>query len=569
MVLRFFKRTLLLLAVLTIALALFAEITDDTELRFTAFSILSVIVAAGYALGMFRRKPVVAKPVPMPTPRPSKKAEPAVSPKLPAPSIAPPEQPSVNNLDQPDNDELYIVFSRLAGIKTGEAFRKGVAEITANNGLAPLTPQDVDRLAVEIDRRDLRGKTFRRTPGVALVRMQRAELDVEYAGTSWLGGLPTLGTTPWPRDDFGRAMHHLAQIDLGTVPDPLLPQGMPTSGAMAYFMTTATDGPHHAKVVYLPTIGNTATEPPADLVPIYDGPDWGHYVKGYARENAPDTFPRWPVEFVLLPMADRNKDDDALELMGDLLPYQATGDLSPRNYRQSLPEFARPWFWDTAHRFTMSIRMARDDIHDTIRKAERRVQEYGARYQEAAQTLMKDQEAFSLFVDEVSIWAVSKGPWEKMTEADAEQLEVYFAQVRDGGGKKAPFKPFYHFTQGELLSVQEAATATLVAAANAEPDVFAMLPFEVRDDIDTRYRIASKGRWHQMFGLGSELQTAVSDHTHHHLLLQLHSDQLVNWMWGDKGVVQFWITEENLLAQNWDAVETTVEGHSPRAIATQ
>lgn len=569
MVLRFLKRTLLFLAVPTIALLVFAEFTQDTELRFTALSILSVIVAAGYALGMFRRKPAIAKPVPMPAPRPSGKAVATTPPPVPAPIDDAAKRPSEDAPDQPDNDELYIVFSRLAGIKTGEAFRRNVTEITVNNGLAPLTPEDVDRLAGEIDRRDLRGKTFRRTPGVALVRMQRAELDVEYAGTSWLGGLPTLGQVQWPRDDFGRAMHHLAQIDLGTVPDPLLPKGMPTSGALAYFMTTATDAPHRAKVVYLPTIGNTATEPPADLVPIYDGPDQGHYVKGYARENAPDTFPRWPVEFVLLPMVDQDRDDDALELMGDLLPYQASDDLSPLNYRQSLPDFARPWFWDTAHRFTMSIRQARDDIADTIRKAEKRVREYGARYQDAVNTLMKDQAAFSQYVDEVSIWAVSNGPWEKMTEADAQQLADYFAQVRSGGGRKARFKPFYQFTQAELLSVQEAATATLVAAANAEPEVFAMLPFEVRDDIDTRYRIASKGRWHQMFGLGSELQTAVSDHTHHHLLLQLHSDQLVNWMWGDRGVVQFWITEENLLVQNWDAVEITVEGHSPRVAATQ
>ena len=561
MVLRFLKKLLLLFAVLTIGLALYAEITNDTELRWTGLSILSVLVAAAYALGMFRRKPAVTKPVPMPAPRAPRKDPSEHPPDPPSPAKTLTENPTNEDAGQLGDDELYIVFSRLAGIKTGDAFRKGVNDIIVRNGLAPLTPQDVDRLAAEVDRRDLRGKAFRRTPGIALVRMQRAELDVEYGGTSWLGGLPTLGDTPWPWDEFGRAMHHLAQIDLGTVPDPLLPKGMPTSGALTFFLTTSSDGPHRAKVVYLPEIGNTATEPPSDLVPIYDGPDWGHYVKGYARENAPDTFPRWPVEFVLLPMTDRNKDDDARELMADLMPQQASGDLSPANYRQSLPDFARPWFWDTAHRFTMSIRLARDDIRDTIRKAEQRVREFGAGYQGAVNTLRQSEAAFSQYVDEVSIWAVSNGPWEKMTLSDAQQLEEYFAQVREVDGKEARFKPFYQFTQGELLSLQEAATATLVAAANAEPEVYAMLPFEVRDDIDTEYRIASKGRWHQMFGLGSRMKSAVSDHTHHHLLLQLHSDQLVNWMWGDKGVVQFWIAEDDLLAQNWDAVEMTLEGH--------
>jgi hypothetical protein len=336
---------------------------------------------------------------------------------------------------------------------------------------------------------------------------------------------------------------------------------MPTTGALAFFMNTSTDGPRSTKVVYVPIIGNTATEPPSDLVPIYDGPDWGNYVKGYARENAPDTFPRWPVEFVLLPMADQTKDDDAHELMNELLRAQFEDELTPANYRSTLPEFAQPWFWDTAHRFTMSIRLARDDLNDTITKARKRVKDYGPSYQGDLQTLNNQQEAFSQFVDEVSLWAVTNEPWARMTPADVAALSAYFAQVRDASGQKAPFKPFYQFTQGELLSVQEATTATLVAAANAPRDVYAELPFDVRDDIDTKHRIAGKGRWHQMFGLGTEIQTAVSDHTHHHLLLQLHSDQLVNWMWADKGVVQFWMTEDDMLSQNWDGVMMTLESH--------
>ncbi|EBA10963.1 DUF1963 domain-containing protein [Roseobacter sp. CCS2] len=558
MVFRFFKVLVWIGAIFTIGLAIHAETTQDGDLRLTALSLLSIVVAAAFALGMFRGAPKGAQSTPKPLGRPTYTPKPA----QPAEKAKPEPRPELEeDHEEIKDDELYIVFSRLAGYKTGEAFRDNVDKIVAANRLAPLPPEDIERLAKEIDRRDLRGKTFVRTPGVALVRLQRFDLDVEFGGTSWLGGLPILGDTPWPRDELGRAMHHLAQIDLGTVPNPLLPEGMPTTGAMAFFMTTATDGPRNGKVIYLPTIGNTATEPPRDLVPIYDGPNWGYYVKGHARENAPDTFPRWPVEFVLLPLTDQKKDDDAHELIADLLPHQSSEDLSPTNYRKSLPEFARPWFWDTAHRFTMSIRLARDDIVKTIAQNERRVTDYGATYEPALYTLLNKQDEFSAFVDEVSIWAVSHEPWDRMLPDDVATLERYFAQVRDIGGQPAPFKPFYQFTQGELLSGQEATTATLVAAANASPDVFAELPFIVRDDIDTKYRIASKGRWHQMFGLGSEIQTAVSDHTHHHLLLQLHSDQLVNWMWGDKGVVQFWITEEDMIAQNWDAVEMTLESN--------
>ena len=547
-------------AIPTLGLGVYAEMTQDTDLRMTALSLLAVVFAAAYALGMFRRRaPQPPRPI-MPQTVRTAEAEAKQTP-VNKTEGATPKSVKQDRQETSDEDELYIVFARLAGIKTGAAFKTGHAEVTSKNRLAPLSPSDVARLAREIDSRDLRGKSFVRTPGIALVRLQRADLDVEVGGTSWLGGLPTLGDIPWPRDAAGKPMHHLAQIDLGTVPTPLLPKGMPDVGALAFFMTTSGKKMDQAKVVYLPLIGNMATEPPEDIAPIYDGPDWGYYIKGHARESAPDTFPRWPVEFVLLPMADKSRDDDAHELMAELLSRQSEVNLSPNNYRQSLPDFARPVFWDTAHRFTNSIRLARDDIDLTVARTEARIEDYGARYQADLDALLKNDEAFSQFVDEVSFWAVVHEPWDEMTPEDVAQLHSYFGQVRDIGQTKASFKPFYQFTQGELLSIDEAATATLLAAANETPEIFAKLPFEVRDDIDNKYRIAGKGRWHQMFGLGTRVKTAVAEHTHHHLLLQLHSDQLVNWMWGDNGVIQFWIAEEELVKRNWDAVEMTLEAN--------
>jgi uncharacterized protein YwqG len=560
MLVRILKGIVAGIAIPTLGLGVYAEITQDSELRLTALSLLAVVLAAAFALGMFRRGRAKAPRSPVAETKRPVAPQPQADAALKADrSAQPPKKETSDEIT--DEDELYIVFARLAGIKTGEAFKDGVKKVIANNRLEPLSPANVIRLAREIDKRDLRGKSFVRTPGVAIVRLQRADLDVEVAGTSWLGGLPTLSALPWPRDAKGRAMHHLAQIDLGTIPDPLLPKGMPNVGALAFFMTTSGKKLDQGKVIYLPLIANSATEPPEDLSPIYDGPDWGYYVKGHARESAPDTFPRWPLEFVLLPLADKTRDNDAHELMAEMLPLQSDIKLSPNNYRQSLPDFARPVFWDTAHRFTNSIRLARDDIDLTVARTEARIEGYGARYQADLDVLLKNDEAFSQFVDEVSIWAVVHEPWHKMAPEDVAQLHTYFGRVRDIGQAKASFKPFYQFTQGELLSIDEATTATLLAAANGPPDVYAKLPFEVRDDIDTKYRLAGKGRWHQMFGLGTEIKTAVRDHTHHHLLLQLHSDQLVNWMWGDMGVVQFWIAEEDVLEQNWDAVEMTIEAH--------
>lgn len=530
-----------ILALITIGLGLYAIYLDRIDLQLLVIAALVLLVLAVFKLRLFQRDN-----------RPNKWRTKVVKSDE---DISDFPEATANT-----EDELYLVFARLDGVKTGEEFRERVDSIIAEHHLSPLNAGDIDRLAAEIDTKDLRGKSFVRSSGIAFVRQMRAEIDVDYAGVSWLGGLPTLSDLAWPRDDFGRAMHHLGQIDLSTIPAPILPAGMPTTGAMAFFMTVTNEGPYQGKVIHLPQIGHTATEPPEDLRPIYDGPDWGYYVKGHAREAAPNTFPRWPVDLILLPMADQNRDDDAREVIADLLPLQSETDLSPTTYQNSHPDFAGPYFWDTAHRVTNSLRIARDDIPQTIYATEKRMQDFGGHHKADLDTLQNHQLAFSQFVDEVSIWAVTREPWERMSKADTEMLHTYFSRVREIGGQKAPFQPFYRYTQGELLSVDEAARATLVAAANSAPEVYATLPEKVRDDIDTKHRLASKGRWHQMFGLGHEVQSAVSDHTHHHMLMQFESDQLLNWIWGDTGVVQFWISEDDLLAQNWDGVALTLEG---------
>lgn len=527
------------LILVAIGAAVYGYFTQDIALAGLALFGLAIAILGAVRLGVFRRA----------------RAQTAID----TPTINPRDE----RLDDlpvvgPTEDQLYMVFARLDGVKTGADFRQRIDTIIAEHDLTPLTAEDIDRMAAAIDAKDLRGQSFIRTSGIAFVRQRRAEIDVDFAGVSWLGGLPTLNDTPWPRDDFGRAMHHLAQIDLSTIPDPILPEGMPRIGAMAFFMTTTTDGPRQAKVLHLPQIGNTATEPPQDLQPIYAGPEWGLHVKGHARDGAPNTFPRWPVDVILLPMADQNKDDDARDIVADLLPLQTDTHLSPMNYRDTVSDFARPYFWDTAHRFTNSLRTARDDVPQTIRDTQKRAQEFGGHHQASLDILTSQETAFSQFVDEVSIWAVTREPWEKMSMAEAEQLHRYFDRVKGTAVQNAAFAPFYKNTQGELLSVEEAAQATLLAAANAAPDVYGTLPEKVRDDIDAKYRLASKGRWHQMFGLGSRLSGAPVAHTHHHLLMQFHSDQLVNWMWGSTGVVQLWITDEDLQAQNWDAVEMTI-----------
>jgi len=65
---------------------------------------------------------------------------------------------------------------------------------------------------------------------------------------------------------------------------------------------------------------------------------------------------------------------------------------------------------------------------------------------------------------------------------------------------------------------------------------------------------------HQMFGLGTAIQSAPLDHSDKILLLQLASTPSLFWMFGDAGVYQVWITPDDLRAGRWDRAFATLEG---------
>jgi uncharacterized protein YwqG len=43
--------------------------------------------------------------------------------------------------------------------------------------------------------------------------------------------------------------------------------------------------------------------------------------------------------------------------------------------------------------------------------------------------------------------------------------------------------------------------------------------------------------------------------------MQLDTDYGMDWMWGDCGVLQYWITPEDLAERRFDRVHATLEGH--------
>jgi len=98
-------------------------------------------------------------------------------------------------------------------------------------------------------------------------------------------------------------------------------------------------------------------------------------------------------------------------------------------------------------------------------------------------------------------------------------------------------------------------------ARSGQLGLYDRIPIEVRRYLETqRLRSSMADGRHQVFGIGLNVQGQIEKRAEDVLLFQADSDEMLMWTWGDVGVIQFWITTDNLIAQNWDAIEATFEG---------
>ena len=67
---------------------------------------------------------------------------------------------------------------------------------------------------------------------------------------------------------------------------------------------------------------------------------------------------------------------------------------------------------------------------------------------------------------------------------------------------------------------------------------------------------------HQLLGAGASVQGAPERlRSTHLLLMQFDSDEGMDWLWWDCGMLQYWITPQDLKARRFDRVTITIEGH--------
>lgn len=96
----------------------------------------------------------------------------------------------------------------------------------------------------------------------------------------------------------------------------------------------------------------------------------------------------------------------------------------------------------------------------------------------------------------------------------------------------------------------------------------ALVPDEAREAVRHRHAVLVRGTAprnagrHQMLGAGRNVQGAPERFRDSHvLLMQFDTDAALNWTFGDCGVLQYWITPDDLAARRFDRTQVTLEGH--------
>ncbi len=450
-------------------------------------------------------------------------------------------------------------------------------------------------------------------PGILLKR--HWPLTAAAPGASHLGGLPHLPPgIGWPvHGETGVPLHHLAQIDLSDMPTDDLQDGLPRNGTLWFFASideeldwnTGGDTPHSA-VLYAP--GSASNHPPTtapDTLPAFyhtagemtasrqwrskTGPvarRWpvtGHAIPTWSHVEAPEGFPAREF-FAAFTMKTK-------ELRSEILGEASTAEPPERdrvfgsefvaytlsngsNLRTRLTTYAPgaaggrfPYNTALARRFLEG--MAEELLHladERAAKAERhRKSGTGPHPEDAGMA-----EEFARLAETARAGASRfGGPGRATTEADCDAMDALIGEyletsrrwveaLTSGAPDAQRYAMAAHSLPATLHTVWKAATYDALVNEADRPDGAKGLP----DGL---------WRWHANLLLPSH------HYTHHMLfgakgsasnptegtgirLAQFDSDGALGWMFCDVGIVDFWISPEDLAAGRWDRAWAATAG---------
>lgn len=370
-------------------------------------------------------------------------------------------------------------------------------------------------------------------PPIVVSRQARGPDDHWREATSWFGGRPRLGRQSWPRSlTSGKPLVFAAQLDLAEIAAANRNLPLPSEGALAFFLG-------EGAVVHVPADANrTPTNPPADAAPAFE--PCGDLLPERPSPWARMSFPYWPVEFTALdlgPIEPDGEDDTPGDAMRAAMAKAVGARFERRQYfftaKQAfeiLGDGAPLFWWHCVHAYAEQLKIARFHATD-IERARRpylenaraeverltpkvRLSVFGrkaAAPDEALAKALKELErceaqgadyrrqlsGFGGFISEVEAFAFDKDAWTRMHPSETEHFKKLVNRARTEFADLVRYRTH--------RSVDDIVTDSLLTMATGDAAAFDAIPPPIRDLINARYRLPT-GSWHQMFGLGVDIQ---------------------------------------------------------------
>jgi hypothetical protein len=140
-----------------------------------------------------------------------------------------------------------------------------------------------------------------------------------------------------------------------------------------------------------------------------------------------------------------------------------------------------------------------------------------------------------------------------------QQVLAFLEELRTNGMPSSKERTYGHLrVPGVINKWLELAAIHGAEAGLADPDGAALVAPEVVAALAHRH----DPRKHQMLGLGEVVQVAADEMKDRYiLLLQLGPDRALDWLIGEMGPLQYWITPEDLAAKRFENTVLTIEAY--------
>lgn len=351
------------------------------------------------------------------------------------------------------------------------------------------------RMAALRERTLAPAETFAEPGPVLVLRRSRGPDGAGWRGArSWLGGLPRLGGQPWPMGrGSGLPLPFAAQIDLADLAAARPGSGLPDAGSLAFFLG-------EGAVVFVPPAPEGSRHPRFPQAPgglaVRDGEE------PFPADPSPDargTWPWWRVDLLAM--------DQPANAEGEPAIPSRQGPLDAESLCRDCGIDPVPLWWHSVRHFAAGLRRARFHAQG-------------------------DAEMLDTAIAALDWFAQDRVDEDILAPSERADFETMFAEIHqhcdDMVAQFVPDRP------------EDLASATLRAMASGPAQLHAALPPAIAERIDRDHR-QPQGAVHRMFGAPSGEGL---------LLLQLASDDLMEWHFGDGGVFQFRISPQDL-AQGW------------------